>query len=74
MAAAAFKITEAVVIAKQYGKSLIFKEAKNQYGVSGFTEMLSPGGVTDFFIIYCRRYCQERACLVIWQKTKKPQQ
>jgi hypothetical protein len=37
MAAAAFKITGAVVIAKQYGKSLIFREAKNQYGVPGFT-------------------------------------
>jgi hypothetical protein len=32
MAAAAFKITGAVVIAKQYRKSLIFREAKKQYG------------------------------------------
>ena len=36
MAAAAFKITGAVVIAKQYRKSLIFREAKNKYGVPGF--------------------------------------
>ena len=27
---------EAVVIAKQYGKSVIFREAKNQNGVPGF--------------------------------------
>jgi len=42
MAAAAFKITGAVVIAKQYGKSLVFREAKNQYcpRISDFPDFL----------------------------------
>jgi hypothetical protein len=31
-----YNVMEAVVIAKQYGKSVIFRGAKNQNGVPGF--------------------------------------
>jgi hypothetical protein len=49
---------EAVVIAKQYGKSVIFREAKNQNGVPGFIGFIKMTyeDVTPISVLWINRW------------------